>query len=130
MVGAQRAEALDVCVGVMNVSKAVSGSWNLLFHVSGKASPKLTVFPVLEFVTSEPVTRQYAGLLSVAGTSNAPVGTTGRLGFRSLIGPIVIPEGAANCTPSAMQSEVTALVGIADRKLSTTATAIAAKVIV
>ena len=68
---------------------------NLWFQVRGRATPKLAVFRVPGFVTTEPVTRQYVGVLPAAGTRSAPVGTAGRSGFRSLIGPIVIPGGAA-----------------------------------
>jgi hypothetical protein len=43
------------------------------------------------------------GVVPAAGTKSAPVGTAGRFGFRSLIGPMVIPDVAAACAASAVQ---------------------------
>jgi hypothetical protein len=42
-------------------------------------------------------------VVPAAGTKSAPVGTAGRFGFRSLIGPMVIPDVAAACAASAVQ---------------------------
>jgi hypothetical protein len=78
---------------------------------------------VAGLVTTVPVMRQYSGAILDAGTSTAPVGAGGREAFRSLIGPIVIPDGAAACASAAVH-DGEARPGVAQRTrvLRTTAT--------